>query len=607
MKRKLNVLTLALLLCGAGNLAHAATQDAASQMPDISNKKVLLGYWHNWPGTRDNLGYLGGLPSSISLREVPAEFNVVSVAFMKVFDGQDGNIPTFKPYNATDEEFRAQVAELNAQGRPVLISLGGAEAHILLHKGQEQALADEIIRLVEVYGFDGLDIDLEQSAITAGDNSSVIPAALKMVRAHYQQQGKHFIISMAPEFPYLTTEGAYKPYLQNLEGVYDFIAPQYYNQNGAGVDMNTEEHAQVGVWYLTQNDDARKEHFLFYLTDSLANGTRGFTKIPANKLVIGLPTNNDAAANGYVKDPQAVYNALARLTTAGEPIKGLMTWSVNWDNGKNKAGQSYGYEFANRYRNTLDTLPDVEAPSIVTGITHNQQNNSVILNWQPSSDNVGVVGYTIWRDGMQVGTSMTTAWVDNNIQHHQPNDVVYQYWITAKDAAGNESPASQSVAVVVKPNGPANQAPIAHAGVDQTVQSNASVTLDASGSTDPDNDVLSYEWKQTSGPTVNFVANRVTTTFVAPQVNSDTTLTFSVTVKDKEFSATASTRVLVKAKVEEPGNGGDTGATTAFKAGTAYGKGDKVSYNGKVYRCLQSHVGANHWAPDAAVSLWVAE
>lgn len=83
---------------------------------------------------------------------------------------------------------------------------------------------------METYGFDGLDIDLEQSAIDLADNQRVLPAALKLVREHYAGQGKHFIVSMAPEFPYLHKNGKYVPYLQALEGVYDFIAPQYYNQ-----------------------------------------------------------------------------------------------------------------------------------------------------------------------------------------------------------------------------------------------------------------------------------------------------------------------------------------------------------------------------------------
>ena len=82
-----------------------------------------------------------------------------------------------------------------------------------------------------------LDIDLEQSAITAGDNQQVIPEALKIVRDRYKKQGKHFIISMAPEFPYLRTAGGYVPYITALENEYDFIAPQLYNQAGDGLSV----------------------------------------------------------------------------------------------------------------------------------------------------------------------------------------------------------------------------------------------------------------------------------------------------------------------------------------------------------------------------------
>lgn len=78
-------------------------------------------------------------------------------------------------------------------------------------------------------------------------------------------------------------------------------------------------------------------------------GTRGFTKIPADKFVIGLPANVDAAATGYVIDSTAVGNALKRLAIKGLPIKGLMTWSVNWDNGVSKDRVPYGWEFSRRY------------------------------------------------------------------------------------------------------------------------------------------------------------------------------------------------------------------------------------------------------------------
>ncbi|ANI30527.1 chitinase [Yersinia entomophaga] len=341
-----NSLITILTLCTLFGFSHssafaASVNDDASVMPSLVNKKIMAGFWHNWD-SQESRGYQGGYPKNLKINETPAAFNVVIASFMK-----GSGIPTFKPYNATDAEFRAQIGELNKQGRAVLISLGGADAHVALNNGQEQAFADEIIRLVETYGFDGLDIDLEQTAINAANNTTVIPAALKIVRAHYEQQGKHFIISMAPEFPYLTTGRPYTTYINALDGVYDFIAPQLYNQGGDGVWVE-----EVNLW-LAQNNDAKKYEFLYYMADSIVNGKRGFIKIPANKLVLGLPSNVDAAASGTVKNPQDVYRAFADLEKAGTPIKGLMTWSVNWDQGKDKAGNAYNQAFAKAYTDLI--------------------------------------------------------------------------------------------------------------------------------------------------------------------------------------------------------------------------------------------------------------
>ncbi|PVZ11473.1 chitin-binding protein [Pseudomonas sp. URIL14HWK12:I9] len=331
--------TLKATIARKRSAAGLRVEDAASTMPNIRGKKILMGFWHNWAPNPGGDGYQRGEFAALQLTDVPTPYNVVAVAFMK-----GHGIPTFKPYALSDEAFRQQVGALNAQGRAVLISLGGADAEIEFREGDEQAFAFELVRLVETYGFDGLDIDLEQSAIKAGANAQVIPAALKLVRDHYAGQGKHFIISMAPEFPYLKPGNAYEPYISGLEGYYDFIAPQFYNQGGDGVWVD-----ELNLW-LTQNNDAQKADFLFYLTDSLVHGTRGYLKIPADKFVIGLPSNVDAAATGYVDEAEKANTALLRLTEQGTPVRGLMTWSVNWDAGRSREGTPYGWEFVERYR-----------------------------------------------------------------------------------------------------------------------------------------------------------------------------------------------------------------------------------------------------------------
>jgi chitinase len=411
-----------------------ASGDDASAMPDLTGRKILMGFWHNWPSDAGQ-GYQGGRFAEIPLTAIPDAYNVVAVAFMK-----GHGIPTFRPYNVSDQEFRRQVGVLNAQQRAVLISLGGADAHIELHAGQEEPLAYEIIRLVETYGFDGLDIDLEQSAITLADNRTVIPAALKMVREHYAKDGRHFIISMAPEFPYLRENGAYLAYLDALDGYYDFIAPQYYNQGGDGIWVE-------GVGYLTQNDDARKEDFLYYLTESIVSGTRGFTRIPHDRFAIGLPSNQDAAATGYVIDAQAAINALKRLDSARLPVRGLMTWSASWDDGVDRNGRRYNWEFARRYGFLTGGGGPGERPAAPTGLhSPSQTQNSVSLAWNAASGPQPIVRYTVYRNDDRIAETATRSFVDTGLQA----GATYRYQVSATDARGEVSERSEAVTVTTE-------------------------------------------------------------------------------------------------------------------------------------------------------------
>jgi hypothetical protein len=73
----------------------------------------------------------------------------------------------------------------------------------------------------------------------------------------------------------------------------------------------------------------------------------------------------------------------------------------------------------------------------------------VDLGWDPATDDVGVVGYRVYRDGEPVGTSATPSFSDVNVV---PN-THYTYAVTARDAAGNES-GSSNAANVTTPDVP---------------------------------------------------------------------------------------------------------------------------------------------------------
>ena len=75
-----------------------------------------------------------------------------------------------------------------------------------------------------------------------------------------------------------------------------------------------------------------------------------------------------------------------------------------------------------------------------------------------------------------------------------------------------------------------NLAPIANAGADSNVQTQDAVTLDGSGSRDPDNNPLTYAWSQVAGPNVTLSnPTAVKSTFIPPQ---DATYIFQLVVND---------------------------------------------------------------------------
>lgn len=67
----------------------------------------------------------------------------------------------------------------------------------------------------------------------------------------------------------------------------------------------------------------------------------------------------------------------------------------------------------------------------------------VNLTWQASTDNYGVIGYDIYRDGAYLASSTGTSYTDTSIAA----STTYSYAVTAKDAAGNVSNMSVAAAV----------------------------------------------------------------------------------------------------------------------------------------------------------------
>lgn len=94
---------------------------------------------------------------------------------------------------------------------------------------------------------------------------------------------------------------------------------------------------------------------------------------------------------------------------------------------------------------TAPTGSDFIAPTAPSGVTFSAlTDRSVALKWTASTDNVGVAGYYVYRDGAPVGyvAGQGTSYVDQGLKAN----TAYSYSVVAVDASGNQSPSTvQSV------------------------------------------------------------------------------------------------------------------------------------------------------------------
>ena len=131
-----------------------------------------------------------------------------------------------------------------------------------------------------------------------------------------------------------------------------------------------------------------------------------------------------------------------------------------------------------------------------------------------------------------------------------------------------------------------NSPPIAHTGPNQWVAEKALVTLDASNSTDPDNDIVSYAWVQTNGTQVVLSnPSGITTTFLAPEVDeSSEALTFKLTVTDSKGLTSIATCIINVTRVNDPpiaeagiNKSVSAGAEVTLNGGDSYDPDDEIA------------------------------
>ncbi|MEU1463689.1 glycoside hydrolase family 18 protein [Streptomyces sp. NPDC005727] len=299
------------------------------------------------------------------LADVPDSWDVIDLAFGEPTSVTSGDIRfnrcpvTECPNVESDADFKTAVKAKQAAGKKVLISIGGQNGQVqLATTAARDTFVASVSKIIDDYGLDGLDIDFEGHSLSLNTNDTdfknpttpVITNLISALRTLKAKYGSRFVLSMAPEtffvqngYQYYGTGkwggqdprcGAYLPVIYALRDDLTLLHVQDYN-SGPIMGLDNQYHSMGGA------------DFHVAMTDMLLTGfpvagdaNNVFPPLRPDQVAIGMPASTNAG-NGYVSPSEVTktLDCLTKRTNCGSyathgtwpALRGLMTWSVNWD------------------------------------------------------------------------------------------------------------------------------------------------------------------------------------------------------------------------------------------------------------------------------------
>ena len=231
---------------------------------------------------------------TVKLRDLPSAYNLVYAAFA-LGDGTQGGGVTYRPTPAqTPDEFAADVATAQAEGRTVLLAIGGATSggiHVTT-PAQVDAFVTSVGAIIDRYGFDGIDWDLEDLRLW---NAQSVTAASRRLIARY---GDSFVISVAPG----PGRPEWKQWAKQMGEDLDLFGMQFYEYPATGPQRTADIERRIDEMVTTY-------------------------RVDPTKLLIGAMNASGSCAT--CTSPPSVYrDALLRVRARHPAIRGAYVWSA---------------------------------------------------------------------------------------------------------------------------------------------------------------------------------------------------------------------------------------------------------------------------------------
>ncbi|MCB9000531.1 MAG: M4 family metallopeptidase [Bacteroidales bacterium] len=264
--------------------------------------------------------------------------------------------------------------------------------------------------------------------------------------------------------------------------------------------------------------------------------TPGFASSTYNeywKVWIDYDNDTTFSSDELVFDAGAVSKtAVTGSITIPSDVTGVRRMRVSMKyNGSQDACETFSYGEVEDYNvNISQSTADTQAPTAPTNLSSSGvTQTTATLSWTASTDNVGVTGYDVYKNGSFLASSTSTSYSVTGLTAA----TTYTFYVKAKDAAGNVSAASSTVSVTTQAASD-TEAPTAPTNLAASSITQTTATLSWTASTD-NVGVTGYDVYKNG----SLLASTTSTSYSVTGLTAATTYTFYVKAKDAAGNVSA--------------------------------------------------------------------